>query len=137
MVFKPTPYYNLIYYDYNIHNLIIYKYILEPIKLKLYIYIYISSTCSPFCKTRHFVQVETFLKIILNPTFKMGFSKKINIKWNITITLIIRQEKIKIMATCNFFNKELWTVYFTLLTPIVTLYSDDWSLYYNAIVILH
>jgi hypothetical protein len=59
----------------------------------------------------HFVQVKTFLKILLNPIFKMQFFKILNIKRKIIIILIIIQKNItfhigkKIVATF-FFNKE-------------------------------
>ncbi len=84
---------NLIYYDYNFHNLIIHKYFFRaPLNWNLK-KINISFTCSPFCKIRHFVQVEIFFKILLNSTFKMGFSNVLNIKWKIIIMLIIIPKK--------------------------------------------
>jgi hypothetical protein len=53
----------------------------------------------------------------------MGFFNILNIKWNIIILLSIVLKKStfitlkKIMATCNFFDKEQWIVYFILLLP--------------------
>ncbi len=78
-MFKPTSIKNLIYYDYNIHNLIIHKYFLGLHKVDFFFLINISSTRSPFCRIRNFVQIE-FFKIILNFTFKIGFFNVLNIK---------------------------------------------------------
>jgi hypothetical protein len=61
-------------------------------------------TCSPFYKIKHFVQVEIFLKILLNSTFKMGFSNILNIKWKIIIMLIIVPKKISTFNTLNIFH---------------------------------
>jgi hypothetical protein len=55
MVFKPISIKILLYYDYNIHNLIIHKYFLGLHKVDFFLKINISSTCSPFCKIGHFV----------------------------------------------------------------------------------
>jgi hypothetical protein len=110
----------LIYYDYNIHNLIIHKYFLGS--TKLIFLINISSTCSPFYKIEHFVQIEIILCIVFNSTFRMGFSNILNVKWNIIIMLIIVQffKKTSIHQKSSwihviFFYMEQWAIYFTLL----------------------